>query len=73
MVSSSTLPGIFYEKVGIFVPDGGLQVSDFEGCFGTNGFHFPSIFLKIVDFYSELCPSCQTIRSSFGVLFVSSK
>ena len=75
-----TLSGIFDEKVGLFseflclLEVQSYPKYDFEGCFGEK--KMAPIFKpisKIVDFFSELGESNQSIQSSFALSFVPSK
>ena len=71
-ISISTLSGIFDEKVGPFSEFLSPKY-DFEGCFGKKWLPFSKNFPKIVDFLSKLGQTNQSIQSSFGLSFVSSK
>ena len=51
------------------MPNGGLQSTILRAVLGKNGFHFQ----KILDFWSKLGQKNQSIQSSFGLSFVSSK
>ena len=55
------------------MPNGGLQSTILRAVLGKNGFHFQKNFPKNVDFLSKLGQRNQSIQSSFGLSFVSSK
>ena len=76
MVFILTLSEIFDENVGPFSEFLCLmEVSRirFLGLFWNKWLPFSTNFPRIMDFWSKLGPSYQTIRSSFGLSFVSSK
>ena len=58
---------------GIFVPNGGLQSTILRAVLRKKWLPFSKNFPKIVDFLSKLGQRNQSIQSSFGLSFVSSK
>ena len=72
-ISISTLSGIFDKKVGPFSEFLCLMEYDFEGCFGKKWLPFSKNFPKNCGFLSKLGQRNQSIQSSFGLSFVSSK
>ena len=67
------LSGIFDEKVGTlfgtFLPNGGLQNTILRAALGKMASIFQFFFFN----FFKLGQSNQSVRSSFGLLFVSSK
>ena len=55
------------------MPNGGLQSTILRAVLGKKWLPFSKKFPKIVDFWSKLGQRNQSIQSSFGLSFVSSK